>query len=183
MEPLQAQLLVATPQLPDENFYRSVVLLIHQDEEGAFGVVLNRPTNFPLKEVWHAITEKECDFDSPIHMGGPVEGPLVAIHERKDIAENEILPGVFISSEKENLEKLFDDKVDRCKILSGYSGWGPDQLEAELETGSWFQTPATDEDVFSEDENLWEEVVDRIGKQILFQGSQSGLAKFDPSMN
>jgi putative transcriptional regulator len=183
MEKFEAQLLVAVPQLPDDNFYQAVILLIHHDDEGAFGVVLNRPSNFPLKEVWYAITESDCDVEAPIYMGGPVEGPLLAVHQRKSIAENEIVPGVFISSQKDNLEILLKEDVVNCKIFSGYSGWGPGQLEAELATGSWFRTPVTPDDVFSETDHLWEEVAGRIGNQVLFQGVGNKIEKFDPSLN
>lgn len=183
MDQPQPQLLVATPELPDGNFYRSVVLLIHHDEEGAFGVILNRPTNFQLREVWHSITKEECELDSAIYLGGPVDGPLVAIHERPDLAENEILDGVYICSEKENLQRLFTGRACDCKIFSGYSGWGPGQLESELNTGSWLRVPATVEDVFSESEDLWESIAGRIGKQILFPGSHPDLEEFDPLMN
>ena len=111
MAKIQAQLLVATPELPDDNFFRSVVLVVHHDDEGAYGVVLNRPTNFSLKEVWYAITESHCDIESPIFHGGPVEGPLVALHRNAALSENEVLDGIYISSQKENLESLLERDV------------------------------------------------------------------------
>ena len=183
MDSFQSQLLVATPQLPDSNFYRSVVLLIHHDSEGAFGVILNRPSNFQLKEVWQMITKQNCEWEAPIYLGGPVESPLVALHEREDVAESEVLDGVFISSEREKLEQLFEGPDCNLKMFSGYSGWGPDQLEAEIETGSWFRSPATVEDVFSDSEELWEKVAGRIGQQIIFQGDHPDLEEFDPTLN
>lgn len=183
MDNLESKLLVAIPQLPDGNFYRSVVLLIHHDDEGAFGVILNRPTNFPLKEVWYAITESNCASNSPIYMGGPVEGPLVALHQDPSIAENQVVEGVYISSEKENLEKLLTGDCESCKVFSGYSGWGPGQLEMEMEAGSWFQTAARKEDIFSTTDNLWEEIAGRIGSQILFNQADGEIEKFDPSLN
>ena len=146
-------------------------------------MILNRPTNFPLREVWYAITEQDCELDSPIYTGGPVEGPLVAVHQRSELAENEVIPGVYISSEKENLEKLLTEEMGQCKIFSGYSGWGPGQLEAELEVGSWFQTSARKIDIFSNSQNLWEEVAGRIGNAIMFRDEVEKIGKCDPSLN
>lgn len=183
MEFLHQQLLVATPELPDSNFFRTVVLMAHHDEEGAFGFVLNRPAGMSLKKIWASFTEGDCPVDRPIHVGGPVESPLLAIHENPDASENEVMEGVYICSEKESLEQLISDPRGRFKVFTGYSGWGPGQLESELEVGSWFTTPARPDDIFSDDEDLWDQVAARIGNQILFSKRDPDFLQADPSLN
>ena len=80
---LQGQFLVASPHLGDGNFNRSVVLIIKHDDDGAFGLVLNRPTGNTVGDVWRMVTEQELDCDRPIYLGGPVQGPLVCLHRVK----------------------------------------------------------------------------------------------------
>src|SRR5688572_1282976 len=83
MASLQGQFLVASPHLSDPNFYKSVVLMVKHDEEGAFGLILNRPTTNTVREIWRAVTEQDLECEQPIYMGGPVSGPLVCLHRMK----------------------------------------------------------------------------------------------------
>src|SRR5688572_30210730 len=95
---LQGKFLVASPHLGDGNFFRSVVLVIKHDADGAFGLILNRPLNNTLAEVWQAIDQEDITGsghvpdlsldaplvgDQPIYVGGPVQGPLVVVHTLK----------------------------------------------------------------------------------------------------
>ncbi len=80
MNSLQGYVLVASPHLLDSNFLRSVVLIIQHNDQGAFGVVLNRPTNNTIAQLWGLVSQTPCDNPSPVYVGGPVPGPLVAIH-------------------------------------------------------------------------------------------------------
>jgi putative transcriptional regulator len=183
MDSLKGQLLVANPKLPDENFYKSVVYILQHDEEGGFGVILNRPSSFPLREVWHAITENSCCSTESIYLGGPVEGPLLAIHDRLDCADEEIEGGIYLSNQKGSLGQLFGIDEAQMRVFSGYSGWGSGQLECEIAAGGWFQTPAEFEDVFLTDEDLWQKVAGRIGHRIVFQEQGGWVDRFDASLN
>ncbi len=87
MTSLQGYFLIASPHLSDTNFRRSVVLLLKHSDEGAFGLVLNRPTDSLLSEVWELISESPCKLGEAIHIGGPVGGPLMALHSNKTYAE------------------------------------------------------------------------------------------------
>ena len=183
VESLRAHLLVAVPQLPDTNFYRTVVLMIQHDEEGAFGVVLNRPSEVTIADIWEKVTSHPCDRADPINLGGPVQGPLLAVHTDVACAENEIMSGVYLASDRDYLEKLVQQRTHVFRIFSGYSGWGGGQLEGELEAGGWLTTPATRNYIFGNDEDLWKTVAQNIGREILFDKLNIRRAPRDPSMN
>jgi putative transcriptional regulator len=184
MKSLHAHLLVAAPQLPDPNFYRTVVLMIQHDEDGAFGVVLNRPSDITIGEIWEQVAHKPCDSLDPINLGGPVEGPLMAIHTQESYSENEILPGVFLAMQKEYLNKIVQQKDRPFRLFSGYAGWAGGQLENELEVGGWLTTPATYDYIFRHPDDLWKQVASDIGNDILFstQKHKRPLPD-DPSLN
>jgi putative transcriptional regulator len=150
-------LLIATPQLP-EPFSRAVVLLVRHNEEGALGLILNRRTSAQLKETWDKLSEVPCHREASIFLGGPCEGPLVALHTHEFLMEIEVMPGLYFSAGKEKLETLAaqsDDDGSQVKFFAGYSGWAAGQLENELARGSWSVMPARPEHVFAFEDELW----------------------------
>jgi putative transcriptional regulator len=181
MESLQGQLLVASPTLTDPNFARAVVAIANHDEDGALGIILNRPSD---TEVSDAVPELEdvVDSDDVVFVGGPVQpASIVVLAEFEDPAEAAFLvvEGIGLVSERTGLERL-DTVTARRRVFAGYAGWGPGQIEAELETEDWIVEPALPQDVFAEDPiGLWGRVLDRKGGQF------SLLARMpaDPSMN
>lgn len=183
MQSLQGSLLVAAPALGDVNFFRSVVLMLRHDEDGALGLVLNRPTNDTVATVWQAVGLPPVDGSRHIYLGGPVSGPLMAVHTSKFLAQGEVFPGLFFTSAKEALTKLASAAVKRYRIFSGYSGWGAGQLEEELAAGGWLLTPATIDDVFHDGDDLWHKVVRRIGREILGAEVAKRPAPEDPMLN
>lgn len=168
MESLRSKLLIASPKLRDDNFFRSVVFMVQHDDEGALGVILNRQTDFRLREVWHAITSTLSHNDSPIYRGGPVGNQLIALHDQEACSEDEVMLGVYISTQRPSLEVLFSEPCSNMRIFFGYSGWGAEQLEAEMETGSWLVADAKPEHLFGDADGLWESVASEIGNQVLF---------------
>jgi putative transcriptional regulator len=183
MDSLRAHLLVASPKLPDPNFYRSVVLMIQHTDEGALGVVLNRPTNVTIGDVWEQIADESCDNREPINLGGPVEGPLLALHQQKSCSEGEVLPGVFLATQKDHLRKIISRSERPYRLFSGYAGWGGGQLEGELKMGGWLTTPAKVEHVFAASDDLWKSVADEIGRQILGPVARTKHVPNDPTVN
>jgi putative transcriptional regulator len=183
MDSLRAHLLLASPRLPDPNFFRTVVLMIQHDDEGAFGVVLNRPSDFTIGEIWEKVGEAPCDSLDPLNLGGPVEGPLMAVHAEAECSESEILPGVYLATQKDYLNKLVHQKSRPFRIFSGYAGWGVGQLENEMEAGGWLTTPATFDYIFGNDEDLWKTVAAHIGNDILFHKRQAKHVPDDPRLN
>lgn len=166
MHSLAGHLLVASPRLPDENFSRTVVLIIQHDDQGAVGVILNRPTDSTVREVWDSFSDEPCDSDQLIHVGGPVRGPLLAIHTKESCAENEILPGVYFASHRDRLEEIVHEPDLPFRIYADYSGWAPGQLEGELEAGGWMVLPATFDYIFGEVETMWRKAAQQVGEQI-----------------
>lgn len=167
MNSLKGHFLVASPHLADPNFTRSVVLLIQHTGDGAFGVVINRPTENTVQEVWSQVGEGECDDLRHVNLGGPVSGPLLALHSELALSELEVVSGVYFAAQRENLEKLVAAPQHAYRLFVGHSGWGKGQLERELEEGSWLTMPASAEFVFYEDDDLWNVVTHKIGRSIL----------------
>jgi putative transcriptional regulator len=183
MSTLQGHFLVASPHLSDGNFNRSVVLMIKHDEEGAFGLLLNRPTDNTVGEVLKAAVEETIDCPQPIYLGGPVSGPLVALHQRKSCAEAEVLPGVFFAAHKDQLLKVAARSKKPFRMFAGYSGWAGGQLEQEMKAGGWLTLPATKQLVFYEPDDLWEQVLQHIGRDLLGPAISSRHLPPDPSLN
>jgi putative transcriptional regulator len=167
MESLEGQLLVASPQLLDPNFARSLVLLIQHNQEGAFGLVVNRPITKTIQELWREVGSAPCKSRQPIYLGGPVPGPLMALHDKRPLAEREVVPGVLFAAKKPHLDQLVLSEEPAYKVFVGHSGWGAGQLENELHQGAWRTLPATAEYVFSTDDTLWETVFREIGHELL----------------
>lgn len=183
MDSLQAHFLVASPHLPDPNFFRTVVLIIQHDEDGAFGVVMNRPTRNTISDIWEMVADEPCDCQQPIHLGGPVAGPLIAIHGEPSCSENQILPGIHLATNKDYLHQIVSSCKCPFRIFSGYSGWAAGQLENELALGGWLTTEATADDIFCDAEDMWKQIAQRIGLDILPASLRSRRRLGDPSLN
>lgn len=180
MESLRGHLLIAGPSLLDPNFWRTVVLVGEHSEEGALGVVLNRSSETPVEEALPELTLLAEDLGA-VHVGGPVQPSAVVVladFVDPDAAETLVLDSVgFLPSE---VEPDTLGELRRARVYAGYAGWGPGQLDGELEEGSWIVEPARPEDVFTDDpESLWSDVLRRKG------GPFAVLAAMppDPSLN
>lgn len=182
-EPLTGKLLVATPVLGDPNFERTVVLVLEHADEGAVGLVLNRPSETEVSEPlpeWDPVTA----FPSVIFVGGPVEQKAVIglARQGRDGADGRWRPlvcGVGIV----DLGRGPDDlaaTIEDLRLFAGYAGWGAGQLEAEIDAGAWWVVAATPEDASSpHPERLWSAVLRRQ------RGRLAMYANFpaDPSVN
>ena len=150
------KLLIATPHLVDPNFYRTVVLLIQHDEEGCIGVVLNRETDQLVRD--HLPDWTSASGDGLVHYGGPVE-PQVAIG--LGLTEEGMETGVPGLNMVDFDATPPADLSSRVRIYSGYAGWGQDQLESELATGSWYVVQASPDDPFEDPVDQWRRVLRR----------------------
>ena len=179
MNSLQGKLLVSSPALVDPNFRKTVVLITHHDEEGAMGLVLSRPSEVPAADAVPALEGIPGAAD-PVFVGGPVQPEaFMALADFVDIAEAAaaIFGDIgFMSAEAEpaNLD------VRRVRLFAGYAGWGPGQLEAELEEPSWIVVGAEAGDPFADDpDELWRQVVHRKGGPFSLMENMP----FDPGLN
>jgi putative transcriptional regulator len=158
-------LLIAKPGLPDPNFSETVVLVARTDEAATVGVILNRPTVRRLVDIAPTWPGAE-DFTEPLYNGGPVmRQVLVAVYtseETPKAAAFRVLPNVYLSMHPTNLEPLIAQPGARMRLYAGFSGWAPRQLEAEMQTGSWYVLRATEELIFRKDTTgMWSELVER----------------------
>lgn len=159
MDSLRGQLLIAPPHLTDPNFSKSVVLMVQHDTQGALGLVLNRPTEKSLSDVWVELRQRTCKRTDPVYLGGPVPGPLMVLHGDLAASDIEILDGVFCCTSESSLERMVDEPGLPLRVYAGYSGWAEGQLEMELQLGSWLRAPALAEHVFhTPTRDLWTRV-------------------------
>ncbi len=162
----KGRLLVATPPLDDPNFDRAVVFVIEHDDDGALGVVLNRPIGAdlpgPLERWEDRLTAPDCLFE-----GGPVEThALIALGHRTPAGaaedEHQVSLTATISSVDLSVDPALVTGVESLRVFQGYSGWGANQLDAEIAAGGWIVLDAVDDDVFtSEPGRLWRQVLGR----------------------
>jgi putative transcriptional regulator len=176
---LRGQLLVAGGGLFDPNFRHTVVLLAEHSEEGAMGIVLNRPSSVAVADATPALGSLLAP-EEHLYLGGPVQTQVaivVAEFEHPDLASRLILGSIGFPGEVEE-ERLRG--VRRARVFAGFAGWGPGQLERELEQLSWIVEPARPSDVFTDDPTtLWATVLRRKGGRY----AMLALMPFDPSTN
>src|SRR5579859_4409271 len=159
MESLQGQLLIAAPSLQDPNFFRTVVLLVQHNDQGALGVILNRPLEATIEAAWSQVSELPCNAEGSLFQGGPCPGPLMVVHSDAALSQVEVCPGIFFNTDKDSIEQLVTQTSGPLKFCVNYAGGGAGQLESEIEAGGWVSTPAGATQVFGNDEHLWRAVL------------------------
>jgi putative transcriptional regulator len=167
MDSLQGHLLIATQDLLDPNFARTVVLIAVHGEEGALGLIVNRETNLTLEQVWGQVSQSPCLREGNVHHGGPVAGTLMAVHDQRPLANMVVSEDLFVATELSAMELLAASDDGHAVFYVGHSGWGPGQLENELAQGSWLVLPATAEYVFGEFDHLsaWKNAMTEFGRR------------------
>lgn len=183
MKPLAGQFLVASPHLKDPNFARTVVLMLQHEEQGALGVIVNRPGDKTVDDVWKMIGCDPVGSDEPVYVGGPVPGPLIALHNQREFGEKEIHPKLFMSMQKDTIDLLVRRSGAKFRLFSGHSGWGGGQLEEELQVGGWLTSPARVSDIFSDPAGIWKRVCNEIGLRIVAPNLPPDQRPPDASLN
>jgi putative transcriptional regulator len=184
---MRGQLLVASPSLEDPNFTRTVVLLLaHGEEEGALGVVLNRPSPAELGEIlpqWH----DQAAEPTKVFLGGPVSiksaiclavpSARAASVAARPVGVEETVAGL-VSVDLERDPDEIAPALYGLRVFSGYAGWSAGQLESELTAGGWILTdPLPGELLTDAPESLWSTVLKRLG------GLRAVYAKAPPSLS
>jgi putative transcriptional regulator len=172
LSPAPGTFLLSRPDLPDPNFNNTVVLLVeYAPDEGAFGIIVNRPTSVPISRVFpQAGTAGKA---AQLFFGGPVSGDvLLALFasERDLEGAARVFDDVFLSGDRELMVGSIGAGGD-FRVYAGYSGWAPGQLDAEMTRGDWIVLPAEREVVFSEvPGEEWQRLYDRANRQFIERG-------------
>lgn len=158
--------LIAGCRLRDPNFFKTVVLLVEHNDEGAMGLVINRPSSITVSNALAG------HFDLPdngdlVYCGGPVvPGDLFVLHNMSEMEPNDssIADGLYVGCSGDTFERVISAVVQQqsvdYRVYSGCAGWGPGQLEGELARGDWFTLPASAEFAFHQDPYcVWDEVL------------------------
>jgi putative transcriptional regulator len=177
---LRGQLLVSAGSLFDPNFRQTVVLVGQHSSEGALGVVLNRPSDLVVAEVFPSLQSAVSD-GARLYVGGPVRpesAVLLAELAHPEWADVLVFGAIgFLVGDVPDAAKA---AIRRARVFAGYAGWGAGQLEAEMAQGSWILDPALPEDVFGDEpETLWGRVLRRKGGRF----TRMARMPFDPSTN
>jgi len=179
VESSRGQLLIAGPSMLDPNFQRTVVLIVEHTEQGAFGLVLNRPSETTVSEAVDEL-DRFVDGDDTLFIGGPVsQSALIVLAEFDDAQQAALVAFEDIGVLGEHGGGALPE-TRRGRAFAGHAGWGPGQLDSELDQGDWILEPAHRDDAFSSAPlGLWESVLTRKG------GSYALVARMpaDPSMN
>lgn len=181
--PQAGRMLVATPLLGDPTFDRTVVLLLEYQDEGALGVVLNRPSSLPVADIlpsWGPVV----DPPGLVFHGGPVstDSALALVRTNQDATLLGVRPlrhGLGLIDLDTPVE-IVAPGVSAMRVFAGYAGWSEGQLESEIDDGAWFVVDLLPDDPFSADpDRLWREVLRRQPHPLSF------VASFprDPALN
>jgi len=172
------------PQLQDPNFKRAVVQLIEHDEQGTFGLVLNREVDLTAADLCQSLEfDWNGDPSACIRWGGPVQcntgwvlfGDDVAL-EVGDEPVQQVLPGLTFAGSLSVLQAVAEQPPEDVRLFLGYAGWGPGQLESEIAAGAWLSAPPSTEVVFGVDPDMmWEHVLRGLGVDPVTLVSTSGI--------
>jgi putative transcriptional regulator len=181
---LDGDLLIAMPQMRDPRFSQSVVYMVAHSEDGAMGLVLNKPSDsitFPdlLQQLGIEVAHNQQILG--IRYGGPVEiGRGFVLHSSDYHQEGTLFAnsGICLTATIEILRDIAAGQgPDSCMLALGYTGWGPGQLETEIQSNGWLHATAEKELVFGEDSSsMWEQALAGLGVKPLMLSDVAGHA-------
>jgi putative transcriptional regulator len=176
----RGKFLIASPQLQDPNFVRTVVLIVREEEEGVLGLVLNRPLEVTVADACGQTLEAAANVEQPLYLGGPCGGQLTVLYASAFGGGDEVVPGVQFAVEQEQIESLMWSGSPSIRYFAGYSGWGPQQLDGELDAGAWHLVPASADLVLDGGKSLWSKLTTWIS-----MGRKVDIERIpdDPSLN
>ncbi len=184
--PLKGKVLIASAQLLDPNFAKTVVLVVQHDENGAMGLVINRALQTSVREAWTQVSSVPYPNDDPLFQGGPCDGPLIVLHCEAIHGQMEVFDGIWLSSDAGSVKALVSSATEPTKFFVGYAGWSPQQLESELSEGAWTVAEIESRAVLSTPEKMWEFLqhqARRGGRGNLRPAVDPKLIPPDPSVN
>jgi putative transcriptional regulator len=168
VKPARGKILISEPFLWDYFFKRSVILLAEHNEEGTFGVIVNKP----IKASFNEVVKDFPNFNSKVFLGGPVQSDsLFFIHTLGDeIADSmEIMPGIYWGGDIERVREMIEMNLiepAQVRFFVGYSGWAPKQLDGELERNSWLVSNINSRELLNSNPSMmWSRTLRRMGKE------------------
>jgi putative transcriptional regulator len=168
------------PQMLDPNFVRTVVLLAEYGKHGAFGLVVNRQMSEPAQAVLTPEPPMDIQKDVHLYVGGPVEPNrawVLTAHRELDGDALEIVDGVYLSASPDLIRHALQSSPDpQVRLVIGYAGWAPGQLDDELAASSWLMAPVHADLVFEIPiDRMWETAIRRLGAEPSALQSSSGV--------
>lgn len=189
---LKGKLLLATPNLVDSNFAKTVIAVVHHGNEGTTGLVLNTPVDTKnrqdIKAAWANAFGQQVEFKMDrLYIGGPMPCGLMVVHSDARFSENEILPGVYVTSNKQSLSEIVLQRDSPYRCFAGYSGWVEGQLEYEINHGGWYICENSYEVMFHDGEpkQFWECQLKKWTESLLSRSLNLNIKHIppDPSVN
>jgi putative transcriptional regulator len=166
IKPRQGSILISEPSLRDFYFRQSVILLAEHNDEGSFGLIINKPIEAKLKEMIKGFSS----YNLPVYLGGPVQtDSIFFIHTRDDIPGSmAIMQGLHWGGDLDFIRLMLRSKVmhpREIRFFVGYSGWSPNQLDRELKDKSWVLSQTTVQEVINATpKTLWSNYLRSMGK-------------------
>ncbi len=161
-ESSKGKILISNSTIISDEFNKTVVFMIEHDSSGAFGLVVNKKSEFKLSEVVIGLPES-ISKNVPMYWGGPVDNSFISILHN-DLSFKDpglsVIPGVFLSRSYDLLLSLLEANTSQYKVFHGYSGWGAGQLEGEFERKSWVLHKVNDKFILDkEEEEAWRDAL------------------------
>lgn len=172
--------LLSMPQMQDPNFARTVVLLCDYVPEGAFGLVVNRPTDYAANEMVKLEPAVVAGNTLPLFFGGPVQperGWILVTDQPSDEEHRLIVDGLYLTASQEVLRHVLEASPEpRARVIAGYAGWGPGQLDDELAQSAWLMADVQLDLIFDvEPSRMWETAIRRLGADPSMLQSSPGV--------
>ena len=187
---LEGQLLVANPTWSNQLFGRSVCLVVHHSPQGAVGIFLNRSMNLDATVLWQQLSgsdKQESKAEGAeaqphtsnsqnaeaqhrsLHFGGPKSGPVVALHNRAELAEFRSAEGVYLAAQLSHLEQLLKlpEHEAQLKIIVGQADWPAGLLDAQFAAGNWLPLPVLPKLVFADSPSMWTQALREVGNRFV----------------
>ena len=177
---LSGTLLVASPRLSHTPMAEAVVLVIQDSDDGVFGVRLNAGASSQQASDFQAFTQLPSERDT-LMIGGPLNGPVLALHQNEDLAELELRDGVFVSCSQDALQMLVESKLNdfddqslismedtsvNYRIVLGVAGWQTPQIHAEIDAALWYPIQCDADIVFEDTQTMWYSALRRYGDDV-----------------
>ncbi len=178
---LSGTLLVASPRLSHTPMAEAVVLVIQDSDQGVFGVRLNANASSQQASDFEEFTQLPSTRDA-LMIGGPLNGPVLALHQNEDLAEIELRDGVFVSTSQDALQMLVENEADasdnhslipmedpspaQYRIVLGIAGWKTPQIHAEIDAALWYPIHCDADIVFEDTETMWFKAFQRYGDDV-----------------